>query len=112
MANPRGRSDLSRFSRVLAAHLENTREGHVEDLYTNEDEHNPSAIEDATEDFGMAHSIADPVRRAEKSTIHDEVTEDQAGRMLQHYRKRRDQGYDQEYSQEDLRDAYNSRFDY
>lgn len=107
-----GRSDLSRFSRVLAAHLENTREDKLMDLYDYNDDASAGDFRDAEEDFRMTHSIADPVRRAEKSDIKTEVTEDQASRMLQNYRKTRNAGYDQPFSQEDIRDAYKARHDY
>jgi len=107
-----GRSDLPRISRALAAHLDEARRDRLIDIYNYDDDPSDDYLEDATEDFGMSYSIADPVRRAEGSSIHDEVTEDQAGRMLQNYRKNRNAGQDQEFSREDIRDAYNSRFDY
>lgn len=112
-----GRSDLPRISRALAAHLENSREDKMIDLYNKiEDYDDRTAIamarNDAEDDFRMSHSIADETRRAELSRIQDPVDEEQAGRMLQNYRKNRDAGYDESFSREDIRDAYNSRFDY
>jgi hypothetical protein len=103
-----GRSGLPRISRALAAHLENTREQHVEDL----DLSPWTDPEDAEEDFRMTHSITSETRQREGSRIHDPVDEYQAERMLHNYRKNRIVGYDQPFSREDIRDAYNSRFDY
>lgn len=114
-----GRSDLPRISRALAAHLENSREDKTIGLHDNyldpsdaTDEDYAQDEEDAEEDFRMSHSIADETRRLEDSRINDPVDEDQAGRMLQNYRQKRNAGIDQPFSREDIRDAYRTRFDY
>lgn len=113
-----GRSDLPRISRALAAHLENSREDKMIDLYNKLDPDDDLALiakakYDAEDDFRMSHSIADETRRAELSRIQDPVDEEQAGRMLQRYRKDRDTGgIDLPFHREDIRDAYRTRFDY
>lgn len=114
-----GRSGLPRISRALAAHLENSREDKMIDLYNNYIDPSDATEEsyaqdewDAEDDLRMSHSIASEVRQLEDSRITDPVEEDQAGRMLQNYRKNRNAGYDQPFSREDIRDAYRTRFDY
>ena len=99
----RGRSDLTRLSRVLGGYLEDSRMDHA-------DQYDEGEAED---EFRMSHSIASPMRQRNSKFITDSIGEYDAEDMLREYRQNRDAGdTDESYSREDIREAYKNRADY
>lgn len=95
-----GRSDLPRLSRALGGMLNDAVDSHQIDY-----EDDP---EEGEEDLAMQHSMINYIPNA----YNEGVSEMDAQGALNTYRQNRAKGRDQEFYQEDIRDAYRMRGNY